>query len=243
MQPNPDFITINNNLSLIQDFLNDLIIKPRVDIHKWSKITKQTPTLKIGYVGQHLASLILGMEGGRTGARGHDIVDGTEVKSCTKVDQADKCKKCAGRVMRAENICPHCGSKEIDRKDDSKWLFSVRTEDELDQLTNEIGRVFLLISDYPNFKQGDFSDIRFEAFEIYPQNPRMSIFINLLTDYYHNNYRPKADANRTTAPMNFHPYKFQFYMCNPIKVFSCQSRIGKYAHRNIAEKRTIIFHR
>jgi hypothetical protein len=221
MQPNIKLITIGNNQNLIIEFLNDLIIKPRLDIHKWSKITKQTPTLKIGYIGQHLTSLILGMEGGRTGARGHDIIDGTEVKSCTKVDQADKCKDCGGRVMRTEETCPHCDGNKIDRKDDSKWLFSIRTEDELNQLTSEIDRIFLLISDYPNFKDRDFSSIRFEGFEIYPNNPRMSVFNLLLSDYYRNNYRPKADANQTTSPMNFHPYKIQFYMCNPIKVFSC----------------------
>jgi RNA polymerase subunit RPABC4/transcription elongation factor Spt4 len=221
MQPSLDLITIADTETLILEFIDDLIIKPRVDIHKWSKITKQTPTLKIGYIGQHLASLILGMQGDRTGARGHDIVDGTEVKSCTKVDQVDKCKDCTGRVMRTETICPHCDSTEISRKDDSKWLFSIRTEEELTQITDTIERVFLLISDYPNFKDNDFSAIRFEAFEIHPQNQRMYIFRNLLTDYYYNNYKPKADANRTTAPMNFHPYKFQFYMTNPIKIFSC----------------------
>lgn len=221
MIPNRDLITIRDNENHIREFLNDLIVKPRIDILKWSRITKQTPTLKIGYVGQHLTSLILGMEGGRTGARGHDIIDGTEVKSCTKVDQADKCKDCDGRVMRTEEVCPHCGSKNIDRKDDSKWLFSIRTQDELNQLTISINRVFLLISDYPDFKNNDFSSVRFEGFEIYPTNIRMSIFKDLLTDYYHNNYLPKATANSKTAPMNFHPYKFQFYMCNPIKVFSC----------------------
>lgn len=220
MKPNSRFITIRNNQQLIQEFLEDLIIKPRVDIQKWSKITKQTPTLKIGYVGQHLTSLILGMEGGRTGARGHDIIDETEVKSCTKIDQADKCKDCGGRVMRSETICPHCGSQNIDRKDDSKWLFSVRTAIELKQLL-ELDRIFLLISDYPNFNNHDFSSIRFEGFEIYPKNPRMKVFRTLLENYYHHNYLPKAQANKKTAPMNFHPYSFQFYMSNPIKVFSC----------------------
>ena len=78
-----------------------------------------------------------------------------------------------------------------------------------------------MISDYPNFKDKDFSSIRFEGFEIYPKNSRMSKFKLLLTDYYYNNYRPKADANQKTSPMNFHPYKIQFYKCNPIKVFSC----------------------
>lgn len=221
MKPDKNKISIKDNQKLIIQFLEDLIIKPRRDIQKWAEITKQTPSLKIGYVGQHLASLILGMEGGRTGARGHDIIDGTEVKSCTKVDQADKCKDCNERVMRIEKKCSHCGSENIKRNDDSKWLFPIRTEDELFQYTDEVDRVFLLISDYPYFTENNFNTIRFEAFELYKDDTRMSIFYDLLTDYFYNNYKPKNDANKTTAPMNFHPYKYQFYMSNPIKTFSC----------------------
>ncbi|WP_338378805.1 MamI family restriction endonuclease [uncultured Flavobacterium sp.] len=220
MIPNLDLIKINDNLPLIKQFLEDLIIKPRVDIRKWSEITKQTPTLKIGYIGQHLTSLILGMEGGRTGARGHDIIDGTEVKSCTKVDQSDKCKDCGERLMRSEVICFNCESENIKRNDDSKWLFSIRSLEELNQY-KELDRVFLLISDYPNFKDNDFTSVRFEAFEIYPRNPRMPNFNFLIDNHYNNIYLPKINNNQKTNPMNFHPYSFQFYLCNPIKIFSC----------------------
>ena len=220
MIPKAHLIKIDNNQNLIIQFLEDLIIKPRVDIRKWSEITKQTPTLKIGYIGQHLSSLILGMEGGRTGARGHDIIDGTEVKSCTKVDQADKCNDCGERLMRSETICFNCQSSNIKRNDDSKWLFSIRDTAELNQYKC-LERVFLLISDYPNFKLGDFSSIRFEAFEIYPKNERMKKFNFLIDNHYNNIYLPKSSNNQKTNPMNFHPYSFQFYLCNPIKVFSC----------------------
>ncbi len=221
MKPDKSKISITDNKNLIIQFLEDLIIKPRQDIQKWANITKQTPSLKIGYIGQHLASLILGMEGGRTGARGHDIIDGTEVKSCTKVDQADKCRDCNKRVMRSETKCSHCGSKNIKRNDDSKWLFSIRTKEELLQYKNEIKRILLLISDYPYFNENNFETIRFEAFELYKDDDRMSVFYDLLADYFYNNYKPKIDANKKTAPMNFHPYKYQFYMCNPVKIFSC----------------------
>ncbi len=220
MIPNNKLITLSNNLELIISFLNDLIIKPRVDIRKWSEITKQTPTLKIGYIGQHLSSLILGMQGGRTGARGHDIIDGTEVKSCTKVDQADKCNDCGERLMRSELVCFNCGSCHIKRNDDSKWLFSIRSLEELNQY-KDLCRIFLLISDYPNFKNNDFTSIRFEAFEIYPKSDRMKNFNFLLNNHYNNIYLPKLKNNQKTNPMNFHPYSFQFYLCNPVKVFSC----------------------
>lgn len=220
MVPNTELIKISNNKQNIEFFLNDLIIKPRVDIRKWANITKQTPTLKIGYIGQHLSSLILGMEGGRTGARGHDIIDGTEVKSCTKVDQADKCKDCDERLMRSEIYCFNCGSTNIVRKNDSKWLFSVRSKEELIQYKN-LNRIFLLISDYPNFENNDFSSIRFEGFEIYPTNQRMDKFNFLIDNHYNNIYLPKQLLGKKTNPMNFHPYSFQFYLCNPIKIFSC----------------------
>ena len=80
MKPNEEFITIDDNLNKISDFINDMIISPRKNAHKWSELTNQTPNLKMGYPGQHLASLIVGMKGTATGARGDDIVDGTEVK-------------------------------------------------------------------------------------------------------------------------------------------------------------------
>jgi predicted RNA-binding Zn-ribbon protein involved in translation (DUF1610 family) len=160
------------------------------------------------------------MEGGRTGARGHDIADGTEVKSCTKVDQADKCSDCGERLMRSELVCYNCGSTNIKRNDDSKWLFSIRSIEELNQY-KELSRIFLLISDYPDFKSNDFTSIRFEAFEIYPTNVRMKNFNFLIDNHYNNIYLPKLNNNQKTNPMNFHPYSFQFYISNPIKVFSC----------------------
>ena len=220
MQPNVELITIDDNLSKIKAFINDMIISPRKSLRYWSSITNQTPAVKIGYIGQHLASLITGMPGTRSGARGNDLVDGTEVKSCNKIDQADKCRNCGNRVMRADAVCPVCGSANIDRKDDSKWLFSIRDEFELNQYHN-IDRVFLLLTDYPGFDEGDFSDIRISAFEIYPKEERMKIFNELIDNHYWNIYRPKADNGGKTNPMNLHPWMFQFYKCNPIMTFQC----------------------
>ena len=94
MQPDKTLITIRDNERLIKDFILDMIITPGRLAHKWAAITNQTPNLKIGYPAQHLASLITGMQGTATGARGNDIVDGSEVKACSKVDQLDKCRNC-----------------------------------------------------------------------------------------------------------------------------------------------------
>jgi len=219
--PNTKFIKIDDNYNRIRLLLKELVLDPRVKALNWSKITKQTPNMKIGYPGQHLASLITGVEGVRTGARGDDLKDGTEIKSCSRVDQLDNCKECKKKLLRIEAKCPHCGSESINRMNDSKWLFSVKSEAELDLLTNKIERIFLTISDYPNYNQGDFSSIRFQAFELWNNNTRHSNFKLIMENYYNKIFLEhiKKNPRKTPAPKNFWPFSYQFYLCNPVKVF------------------------
>lgn len=223
MLPDKTKITIGDNLSKIRSFLSEVILAPRARMMAWSRITNQTPNLKIGYPGQHLASLITGIPGTATGARGEDIADGTEVKSCSRVDQVDKCLSCKSNVMRNQTICPNCGSSKIRRNNDSKWLIAIRNEKELDLYLNKIPRTFFLISDYPNFDEGNFSTLRFSAFEIWNQSIRSEVFRQLLKDYYYKIYLPhiQKKPSETPAPKNFWPYSYQFYLCNPIKTFDC----------------------
>ncbi len=223
MQPNVDLVTIDNNEDLIMSFIKEMLINPRKNIHKWSKITNQTPNLKIGYPGQHLASLILRMRGNATGARGEDICDGSEVKSCSKVDQADKCKDCKENVLRSEDVCSNCGSTNIKRNNDSKWLISVRSYDELIMHTKETPRFVFIITDYPKFHENNFDDIRIRAFEVWVQSKRCKNFNILLENYYNYIYKKhiKEYPDRTPAPKNLFPDMFPFYMCNPIKIFEC----------------------
>lgn len=220
MKPDPRHITINDNIEKIKSFINEIIIAPKHALTRWAMITNQTPAAKIGYIGQHLTSLITGVPGTGSGARGDDLADGSEVKSCNKVDQADKCRDCGARVLRVETTCSACGSTNIIRKDDSKWLFSIRDQHELDQYKN-LDRVVLLLMDYPKFDENDFKDIRITVFEIYPKDARMSVFDDLISNHYYNIFIPKQDANQKTNPMNLHPWSFQFYKCNPIKTFEC----------------------
>lgn len=220
MEPNKNYITIDNNIEKIKQFINELIITPKHTLTKWAKITNQTPAAKIGYIGQHLVSLISGVPGTGSGARGDDLADGSEVKSCNKVDQADKCRDCGARVLRFENTCSACGSTNIDRKDDSKWLFSIRDEYELKQYEN-LDRLILLLMDYPKFDLKDYNDIRIVVFEIYPKDERMKVFNKLISNHYYNIFVPKQKNNQKTNPMNLHPWSFQFYKCNPIKTFEC----------------------
>lgn len=223
MTPNPELITITDNEAKIVNLLQELVLQPRLKALEWSKITKQTPNMKIGYPGQHLASLITGIEGARTGARGDDLRDGTEVKSCSRVDQLDTCNACKNKVLRIEEVCPHCGSDNIKRMDDSKWLFSIKSNNELDLLTRQIDRVFLTIADYPNFMAKDFGIVRFQAFEIWVKSARHRHFRTLMENYYNKIFLEhiKLNPNKTPAPKNFWPYSYQFYLCNPVRVFNC----------------------
>lgn len=222
-QPKTEFITIDNNIEKISNLLNDLVLEPRIKALNWSKITGQTPNMKIGYPGQHLASLIVGMLGSKTGARGNDIVDGTEVKSCSRVDALDKCKECGEKVSRYEKNCSVCGSENISRDNTSKWLFTIRSERDLEVLLEDVDRVLLVLADYPHFLQGHFDTISFQAWEIWTKSDRCDRFSEIMTNYYNNIFlkQRELNPNKTPAPKNFWPYSYQFYLCNPVKVFSC----------------------
>lgn len=208
----------NNQTETSANFKN-----PRINALKWSKITYQTPNLKIGYPGQHLASLITGVKGSKTAARGDDLEDGTEVKSCSRIDQMDKCKDCESPVARSEKVCSVCGSNNIQRKDDSKWLFTIKSEKDLQVITQDVKRVLLILGDYPNFDNQDYETLRFQCFEIWNQSIRHQKFTEILSNYYYKIYLPKKNSNpkETPAPKNFWPYRYQFYLCNPILTFSC----------------------
>lgn len=223
MQPNQKLITIADNLNKIKQLLEELVLQPRLNAIKWSAITKQSPNIRIGYPGQHLASLITGMIGERTGARGNDLIDGSEVKSCSRIDQLDLCLDCKSPVARVEEKCSNCDSSNISRKNDSKWLFSIRNEVELDVLLHSVKRILLVIGDYPSFDSGNFEVLRFQAYEIWPENIRNRRFAEIMTNYYNKIYlaHKKKSPSKTPAPKNFWPYQYQFYMCNPILTFSC----------------------
>lgn len=223
MQPDRRLITIYDNVRLITGFIYDMIIIPRQLAHKWSAITNQTPNLKTGYPSQHLASLIVGMKGTATGARGNDISDGSEVKACSKVDQMDTCGNCGRGILRSDLRCPYCGSDDIVRNNDSKWLIGIRSEDELRIALDETPRFIFIVTDYPGFYTGSFSDIRIRAFEVWPKSERCRRFRELLENYYRYIYVKHIENNpaKTPAPKNLWPDKFPFYMCNPIKIFEC----------------------
>lgn len=223
MKPSPELVTLDTSILKIKTMLKELFLQPRINLSRWAEITKQTPNLKIGYPSQHLASLVTGVEGERTGARGHDLRDQSEVKSCSRVDQLDKCNSCRAPVARIEPRCPKCLSDDIKRNNDSKWLFSIRSEEELNFLLDEVPRIVFIISDYPEYQNENWNTLRFQVFEIWPSNERHLNFRKLMKNYYHKIYLPhiRNAPSRTPAPKNFWPYSFQFYLCNPIRTFHC----------------------
>ena len=223
MRVSPEFITIDTDVKEIERLLMELILRPRRDLIRWARLTKQTPNMRIGYPGQHIASLVTGVEGARTAARGHDLSDGSEVKSCSRVDQLDKCNRCRAAVARIEATCPRCGSDSIRRSNDSKWLITVRSEAELASLLDVVPRILLILSDYPNIADEDWNTIQFQVFEIWPQAHRHKNFRTLMENYLRNifNAHIARQPNKTPAPKNLWPYSYQFYMCNPVLTFHC----------------------
>lgn len=97
--------TIEASEALIKDLYIDL----RAKVNAWSKITQQTPQARMGYVGQHLVSVVTGYPGGKSGARGYDLViDGLnkekllqlleDIRKNNNITNADLCNKFADEI-------------------------------------------------------------------------------------------------------------------------------------------------
>ena len=79
----------------------------------------------------------------------------------------------------------------------------------------------MILTDYPGFNDNNFRDVRISAFEIYPKEARCKVFNKLIDNHYYNIYKPKTAKKGKANPMNFHPFSYQFYKCNPQLVFQC----------------------
>lgn len=99
-----------------EQLIKDLYIDLRNRVAAWSRITEQTPQARMGYVGQHLVSIVTGIPGGKSGARGFDLVlpngQQSEIKTCYRVDQLGECANCSAVVSSIETSCHECGSKK-----------------------------------------------------------------------------------------------------------------------------------
>ena len=128
------------------EILHDLFIVPRAVVRKWAERTNQTDQAKIAYLGQHLASVLTAVPGEGSAARGHDLIDGSEVKSCSRADQLGRCNGCDSPVPAWR---PSCGRAvrpiSIERPTRTGSSPSVATA-ELDQLLGG-PRVLFILSD------------------------------------------------------------------------------------------------
>jgi hypothetical protein len=195
--------------------LRDLYIRLRRDLQRWAGVTQQTPQPRMGYVGQHLVSVVTGFPGGRSGARGDDLKlpDGqcAEIKCCYRVDQLGQCRTCGTPVASVEKTCPNqdCNSTLIKRKDDSKWLLSPRDEKELRDLFIPLC-YYLVLFEFRDLDTAEDIDV-----SIYKVDPTQLGFSLCMIEYFFN-IRAKS---KSKAPFNLWPQSPKLLMMKPERIY------------------------
>jgi hypothetical protein len=202
-----------NNAKLSEELLKDLFIILRANLLKWSKITNQTPQARMGYVGQHLTSIVTGYKGGKSGARGRDLLIGKsefgEIKTCYRIDQLGTCLDCKKQVASFELECLFCGGNSIERKDDSKWLITIKDEKELKEIF-EPKEYFLVLFEFIEFNNPKDINVF-----IYTVDPNTAGFSLCMIDYFFN-IRSKSTSK---APFNLWPHQFKFFLMKPKLIY------------------------
>ena len=203
--------TIEASEALIKDLYIDL----RAKVNAWSKITQQTPQARMGYVGQHLVSVVTGYPGGKSGARGYDLVIDDErhgeIKICYRVDQLGSCNACGAVVSSLETECAVCGSTSINRKDDSKWLIAIRNNDEFAKLLDPY-RYYFVLFEFESIYDSNNNDIIASIWEV---DPKSKGFAYCMIDYYLN----IRSQSTSKAPFNMWPHMLKLgvsqSLCKP----------------------------
>lgn len=202
-----------------EQLIFDLYIDLRRRVNQWALLTKQTSQARMGYVGQHLVSIVTGLEGSRTGARGDDLIypDGerhSEVKTCYRVDQLGECLDCGFKVAASDIVCPACQSTSLKRKDDSKWLISLPSNAGLASskfqslFTNE--DFYLVLFEFEDLNHPEVINAL-----IWKVNPKFKGFSYCMLDYYKNIWANSASH----AAFNLWPYLPKFYLMNPKLIY------------------------
>ena len=217
-------------LEASEALIKDLYIDLRTKVNEWSEITNQTPQARMGYVGQHLVSVVTGYPGGKSGARGYDLVmnDGAygEIKTCYRVDQLGSCNKCGAVVSSLETHCATCSSIDINRKDDSKWLISLRTDKEFEEVIKPLKYYFVLF-EFEDLSDATNNNIVASIWEV---DPKEKGFAFCMIDYYLN-IRAKS---KSKAPFNMWPHEFKFSLTKPTLIYRSKIKSDGTIH-------TIIF--
>lgn len=191
----------------------DLYIDLRKRINTWAAIMHQTAQARMGYVGQHLTSVVTGYPGGKSGARGHDLIlpndEYAEIKTCYRVDQLGRCNSCDARIASIERVCSECGSTDIKRNDDSKWLIGIRHDEEFCQILEPKAYYFVLF-DFVDLQSPDA--IRSSIWEV---DPKLPGFAYCMVDY-RLNIQAKSSSK---APFNLWPYELKFCLMRPVLIY------------------------
>jgi hypothetical protein len=177
-----------------------------------------------------LVSAVTGFLGGKTGARGFDLIlsptEHAEIKTCYRVDQLGSCRSCENTVSSLETMCTVCNSSEIERKDDSKWLISIRNDDEFTKILTPKFYYFVLF-EFERIHDIENNNI---IASIWKVNPKTKGFAWCMVDYYLN----IRAASTSKAPFNMWPHSLKFYLTRPELIYR-----SKIRHDNKIE--TIIF--
>lgn len=78
--------------ALAKSFIENVVFAQYRQLTGWQNVTQQTSQIDSGYLGQHLVSLVTGIPGRGRGSRGkgHDLVDGSEIKDASTLGGVDK---------------------------------------------------------------------------------------------------------------------------------------------------------
>lgn len=198
-----------------EQLIHDLYINLRNEVNAWSSITLQTPQARMGYIGQHLVSVVTGFPGGKSGARGYDLVMGNghygEIKTCYRVDQLGACGNCGAVVSSLEKKCSVCGSTNIIRKDDSKWLIGIQHDQEFCEVLDPY-RYYFVLFEFEEICNPENNNILASIWEV---DPTVKGFGYCMMDYYVN-IRAKSSSK---APFNMWPHQFKFALTQPELIY------------------------
>ena len=201
------------DLKSSERLIQELYIDLRKKVNYWASCTKQTAQARMGYIGQHLVSVVTGYRGGKSGGRGKDLIlnkkEYAEIKTCYRVDQLGKCLDCQAVVASIEINCSYCNSKKIDRKQDSKWLLSIRNKNDFENILDP-KFYFLVLFDFKNINNPN--EIRASIWRVKSKDIGFSY---CMIDYYLN-IRTKS---KSKAPFNLWPFQLKFYLMLPTLIY------------------------
>lgn len=167
----------------------------------------------MGYVGQHLVSVVTGFSGGKSGARGYDLLlpggNYGEIKTCYRVDQLGKCRDCGEPVSAMEDVCSNCGLTNIERKSDSKWLITIRNDHEF-EIVAEPQFYYFALFEFDDYRCPTTSDIYSTIYRVDTKHPG---FILCMIDYYKNFYPISHTA------FNLWPHSVKFQLMEPMIIY------------------------